>query len=111
MHLLFVHERFVVLANAETIALLMVQELQRRGHFTGHANGVGSGLAETVRLEVFTEPFGLGTSAGGAALGKALARIQPDVVYLLTLTDAELLDRLERLFARAAEHAAMTSMN
>ncbi len=91
MRLFFVHERIGALGGAEANVLLTAGELRRRGHQVGLAHGSGTDRNETEWREVFTDRYFLGPVDGGAALREALARFQPDVVYVHKCSDPTVL--------------------
>lgn len=93
MRLLFVHERFGAFGGAEANILLTAQELRRRGHSVAIAHGGGEG-GQNEWLEVFSDRVPLRESNGADELGRALKRIQPDVVYLHKFSDPGVLSTL-----------------
>ncbi len=94
MRLLFVHERFGAFGGAEANILLTAQEMLRRGHAVSIAHGGGEGsAAEWCR--VFEDREALGESPSPEAVERALARFQPDVVYLHKFSDPRVLRALE----------------
>ena len=82
MRLLFVHERIGALGGAEANVLVTAEELRHRGHSVGLAHGGGTNHGETEWREVFSIRFPVDAATGAAALERALAQFQPDVVFL-----------------------------
>src|SRR5882724_291842 len=93
MKLLFVHERMGALGGAEANVLVTAGELRRRGHTVALAHGSGTDRGETEWHDVFSDRFALGP-AGGAVLGQALMKFQPDVVFMHKSSDPEVLELL-----------------
>jgi glycosyltransferase involved in cell wall biosynthesis len=92
--LLYVHERIGALGGAEANVLLTAGELRQRGHSVGLAHGRGTDHGEEEWREVFTDRYALDPSGAGADLERALARFQPDVVYMHKYSDPGVLDTL-----------------
>jgi glycosyltransferase involved in cell wall biosynthesis len=94
MRLLFVHERFGPFGGAEANVLLTAQELRRRGHTLAIAHGGADEGENPEWLGAFPDRFPLGSPARAGALGEALSRFRPDVVYVHKLSDLPALQAL-----------------
>jgi glycosyltransferase involved in cell wall biosynthesis len=94
MRLLFVHERIGAFGGAEANVLVTADALRRRGHSVALAHGAGTEQGEAEWHDVFTERFAVDEANGGAALDRALAQFEPDVVFLHKFSDPAVLDAL-----------------
>lgn len=94
MKILFVHERLGAFGGAEANALVTAAALQGLGHEVCLAHGPGTGKGEADWQAVFEQRHPLPEEGGGAALRRALAATQPDVVYLHKCADLEVIEAL-----------------
>src|SRR5476651_1383699 len=94
MRLLFVHERIGALGGAEANVLVTADELRRRGHSVGLAHGPGTNHGETEWHDVFPQRFAVEAAGGAAAVERALAQFQPEVVFLHKFSDPAVLNTL-----------------
>ncbi|MFN0078813.1 MAG: glycosyltransferase family 4 protein [Prosthecobacter sp.] len=93
MNILYVHERFGSLAGAEANAFITATELAGRGHHIGILHGPGTGKNEDGWSRTFVERFAL----NGDAISRtreALAKFQPDVVYVHKMADLDVIQTL-----------------
>ena len=93
MRILYVHERFGSLAGAEANAFITAEQLGLRGHRIGILHGPGTGKNEEGWRKVFTQQFALAGNAA-ASTREALARFQPDVVYVHKMADLDVIETL-----------------
>ncbi len=94
MKILYVHERFGALAGAEANAHITATELAARGHAIGILHGPGTGKNEAAWQATFTQRFALGAGDNAAVVRSALARFQPDAVYVHKMADLEVIAAL-----------------
>jgi glycosyltransferase involved in cell wall biosynthesis len=101
MKLLYVHDRFGAFGGAEANILATAEELRWRGWTVGLLHGPNTGKGESSWNSAFEPRFPL---ASPQAVGSALARFQPDLIYLHNLAD---LVALEALLASGVPVAKM----
>jgi len=94
MKLLFVHERFGAMAGAEVNAFLTAEELRKRGHSTAILHGEPTGKGEDAWRTTFQPSFAIPETASGAAVERALAEFQPDVIYVHKMEDPGVIEAL-----------------
>ncbi len=93
MRILFIHERMGAFAGAEANILATATELAERGHTVGLLHGPGTGKAELEWMHIFSHRYSFEPVANGS-ISEALARFQPDLLYLHKLGDLDLLEAL-----------------
>ncbi len=94
MRLLFVHECFGSLAGAEANAFITATELRARGHEIAILHGPETGKGVENWRAVFNPRFPLAGSGHNALTRAALAKFQPDAVYVHKMADLEVITAL-----------------
>jgi glycosyltransferase involved in cell wall biosynthesis len=87
MKLLFVHERFGAFAGAEINAFHTANALKQRCHTLGLLHGAHTGKEEERWRETFTNCFALPARGTARAAADAIARFDPDVIYVHKMAD------------------------
>jgi glycosyltransferase involved in cell wall biosynthesis len=94
LRLLFVHERFGAFGGAESNACLTGSELAKRGHVVGLIHGAGTSKDEARWKEVFPDRYPLSAGAAKDVVAEALARFDPDLVYVHKMPDLDVIGAL-----------------
>jgi glycosyltransferase involved in cell wall biosynthesis len=89
MKLAFVHQYLGALGGAETYILLAATRLRRRGYQLALLYESGTGRSEESWRAVFHEQFSL-----DAGVEQILGEVEPDLIYLHSISDLDLLEAL-----------------
>jgi glycosyltransferase involved in cell wall biosynthesis len=94
MKLLLANQRFGAFGGAETHIQLCASELQKRGHRLGLLYGETTGRAEAAWHGLFPDTFRLSATGAGDEVRSALARFQPDLIYVHNLDSLPALEAI-----------------
>jgi glycosyltransferase involved in cell wall biosynthesis len=94
MKLLFVHQNLGAFGGAEASIHLTAQELQRRGHESALLYTETTGENEEEWRSTFPFVFSLPKKQRAVAVAAALARFQPEAIYVHNMADLEVLESL-----------------
>lgn len=94
MRLLFVHQRFGAFGGAETNILLTARELEQRGCSLALLYGEKTGRATAEWETVFETRAPFPSAAKAEYVKRAVAELQPDLIFLHTISDLEIIEAL-----------------
>src|SRR4029077_5718791 len=87
MRLLFVHDRLGAMAGAEVNLHLTAAEVHSRRHSLGLLHGPSTGKSECAWRDIFPEQFELSGENNSTAARDAVARFEPDAIYVHNMFD------------------------
>lgn len=90
MKILFVHDKFGAFGGAETNIRITAEVLGPRGHELGIAYMSGTGRDEAAWVQLFDHSWHLGSSPA-EKVQSCIDEFEPDVIYVHSISDLELL--------------------
>src|SRR5437660_526583 len=94
MRLLFVHQNFGAFGGAETNIQITADELVRRGHDVALMHSAETGRSTESWERTFPTRFRLPAGRRGGFVASTLDSFGPDIIYLQSLPDVELIELL-----------------
>jgi glycosyltransferase involved in cell wall biosynthesis len=94
MRLLFVHQNFGAFGGAETNIQITADELVQRGHNVALMHDAETGRSGESWARAFSTRFRLPAGRRGDFVASALDSFQPQIIYLHTLPDFEVIETL-----------------
>jgi glycosyltransferase involved in cell wall biosynthesis len=94
MRLLFVHQNFGAFGGAETNIQITADELMQRGHAVALIHAAETGRSSESWERTFPARFPLLANGQPEAIASALDTFAPDIIYLHTLPDVEVIEAL-----------------
>jgi glycosyltransferase involved in cell wall biosynthesis len=94
MRLLFVHQNFGAFGGAETNIQITADELVKRGHDVALMHTGQTGRSAESWGRTFSKRFQMPAGRRRAVVGSTLDSFEPDIIYLHTLPDVEVIEAL-----------------
>ncbi len=94
MRLLFVHQNFGAFGGAETNIQITADELAQRGHTVALLHAAETGRSVEPWNQTFSTRFQLPASRRPDAVVSVLGSFAPDIIYLHTLPDVQVIEAL-----------------
>jgi glycosyltransferase involved in cell wall biosynthesis len=94
MRLLFVHQNFGAFGGAETNIQITADEFVQRGHTVALLHASNTGRSTESWNETFSTRFELPTSNRARAVTSVLNSFKPDIAYLHSLADVQVIETL-----------------
>src|SRR5580765_1306516 len=94
MRLLFVHQNFGAFGGAETNIQITADELVQRGHTVALVHAAETGRSAESWARTFSIRFRMPTNGRRDVVASALDSFEPDIIYLHTLPDVEVIEAL-----------------